>query len=182
MIQDLKTLRPLLEQFIGFGKKEVYKKGDILLREGKICRKLFFIEKGVLRFYYLNKDGQDITHWFLLENDFITEINSFLQQVESEYYLEVLEDCTLVSCTFDNYQKISNSFPEVHQLWNTILAKILLEFGEKIKDLQFRDAKTRYDNLLIKYPTISQRVALKHIASYLGITQQSLSRIRKKNL
>ncbi|BDS10439.1 Crp/Fnr family transcriptional regulator [Aureispira anguillae] len=180
MREKNKPLEHLIEPFLSFSQKEVYKKGTILLEEGKICRKLYFIKEGTLRFYYLNEEGEDITHWFLLEGDFITEINSFIEQSESEYYLEVLEDCTLHTCSYDSFIKINELFPEVSQLWNTILAKFLLELGEKIKDLQFRDAKTRYNNLLQKHPSITQRVALKHIASYLGITQQSLSRIRKK--
>jgi len=177
---NLNFNKTLLESFLKFSKKEVHPKGTILLEEGKLCRKLYFIEKGVLRFYYYNKKGDDVTHWFLLENDFITEINSFIERFESEYYLEVLEDCTLYACTIQDFQQFSSVFPKAEQLWVLVLSKCLIEFGEKIKDLQFRDAKTRYNNLLKKHPSILQRVALKHIASYLGITQQSLSRIRKQ--
>lgn len=174
------ALKNLIEPFLSLSEREVYPKGATLLEEGKICRKLFFVEKGILRFYYINEEGEDITHWFLLENDFVTEINSFIQQEASEYYLETLEDSVVYTCSYDSFSNITELFPDAHQLWNIILAKSLLELGEKIKDLQFRDAKTRYDNLLEKHPTITQRVSLKHIASYLGIAQPSLSRIRKK--
>lgn len=179
MFDDLESMKPLLGQFLQLGKTETFKKGDILLREGKICRKLFYVKEGVLRFYYENNEGQDITHWFLMEEDFITEINSLLEQVGSDYYLEALEDCTLITFTMEDLLKVINVFPEINMLWTVLMARMLVELGEKIKDLQFRDAKTRYDNLLDKYPDILQRVSLKHIASYLGITQQSLSRIRK---
>lgn len=171
----------LLQSLKNFCTKEEHSKGTILLKEGSMCKKVYFVEKGTLRFYYINDEGLDITHWFLLENQFITEVTSFLEKTGSEYYLEVLEDCTLYSFTYETYSKINSIFPEAHQLFSSVLIKLLLEFGEKIKDLQFRNAKTRYDNLLAKHPDILQRVALKHIASYLGITQQSLSRIRKIN-
>lgn len=179
MFQYSDIIKPQLEKFLALGKKEEYKKGEIILRAGKIYRKLYFVREGILRFYYTSEQGNDITHWFLMEESFITDINSFIAQEESEYSLEVLEDCSLVSFTLDDFLEINTNSLEVNRLLNFILSKLLIEFGEKIKDLQFREAKTRYDNLIKKHPTILQRVPLKYIASYLGITQQSLSRIRK---
>jgi CRP-like cAMP-binding protein len=170
----------LFKVFAEIAKKEEHHKGVQLLEAGKICRKLYFIEKGALRFYYIDEEGKDITHWFLFENDFITELESFLLRKESDYSIEVLEDTILYSIEFDAYQKLMDTFPEIDNLWNIVLTKGIIDLGEKIKDLQFRDATTRYNNLLKKHPNILQRVSLGHIASYLGITQQSLSRIRKQ--
>jgi CRP-like cAMP-binding protein len=177
---DARHLQELFEMFSKIAKKEEYRKGDEILRAGRICRKLYFIEKGALRFYYIDKEGKDITHWFLFENDFVTELESFLFKKESDYFIEALEDSVLYSIEFETYQKLSDTYSGIDKLWNVILTKGVIDLGEKAKDLQFRDAKTRYDNLLKKYPNILQRVALGDIASYLGITQQSLSRIRKQ--
>jgi CRP-like cAMP-binding protein len=177
---DEHQLQELFEIFSRISKKEEHNKGETLLRAGRICRKLYFIEKGALRFYYINEEGKDITHWFLFENDFITELESFLFKKESDYSIEVLEDTVLYSMDFEAYQNLSSTFPEIDKLWSVILTKGVVDLGEKIKDLQFRNAKTRYDNLLEKHTDILQRVSLGHIASYLGITQQSLSRIRKQ--
>lgn len=177
---DIGNLQELFEMFSRVAKREEHNKGTDLLRAGRICRKVYFIEKGALRFYYIDKEGKDITHFFLFENDFITELESFLLKKESDYSIEVLEDSVLYSMEFEAYQKLSSAFPEIDKLWSVVLTKGVIDLGEKIKDLQFRDAKTRYKNLLEKHPNILQRVSLGHIASYLGITQQSLSRIRKQ--
>lgn len=157
-----------------------YPKGTILLREGGLCRHLYFIQKGSLRFFYVDEEGKDITHWFSFEGDFMTEVNSFFSQAPSDFYLETLEDSEIFSLSLESMEILSNNFTEFNQLEKMIYRNAVLELGEKIKDLQFRDAKTRYDNLLKKQEDILLRVPLGHIASYLGITQQSLSRIRRR--
>jgi CRP-like cAMP-binding protein len=177
---DIGNLQELFEMFARVAKKEEHNKGETLLRAGRICRKVYFIEKGALRFYYIDNEGKDLTHVFLFENDLVTELESFLLKKESDYSIEVLEDSVLYSMEFEAYQKLSSAFPEIDKLWSVVLTKGVIDLGEKVKDLQFRDAKTRYKNLLEKYPDILQRVSLGHIASYLGMTQQSLSRIRKQ--
>ena len=168
------------KELLTSGKREDWEKGKHLLREGEICKKLFFVEKGALRFYYNNEEGKDITHWFLFENDIITEINSFLGQEPSKYFLETLEDSVVYTFPLEEIIRLTNGNDGLQKLWIIILSRLLIDFGEKVKDLQFRDAKTRYANLISKYPKIEQRVSLGDIASYLGITQQSFSRIRKE--
>ena len=168
-----------MDAFTSISHLKNYPKGKILLREGAICRHLYFIQKGCLRFYYNDEEGKDITHWFSFEGDFMTEVNSFYSQAPSDFYLETLEDSQILTLSLANIERLSNNFPEYNKMERMIYRKALLELGEKIKDLQFRDAKTRYDNLIKKQEDILMRVPLGHIASYLGITQQSLSRIRR---
>jgi len=169
-----------IEAIINAAKVKSFPKGEILLMEGTICRTLYFIEKGALRFYYIDEDGNDITHWFSFEGSFMTEVDSFFSQLPSDFYLETLEDSELVTFSLDSFETLSNQFPEFTTIEKIIYRKSLVELGEKIKDLQFRNAKIRYENLIKKQEDILQRVALGHIASYLGITQQSLSRIRRE--
>ena len=157
-----------------------FAKGAILLTEGAICRHVYYIQKGCLRFYYVDEKGNDITHWFAFEGDFMTEINSFFGQVPSEFYLETLEDCELLTFSYESMETLADTFPEFNRMEKMIYRKTLLELGEKIMDLQFRDAKTRYFNLINKHEDILLRVPLGHTASYLGVTQQSLSRIRRQ--
>lgn len=161
-------------------KLENHSKESILLKEGDLCRKLYTIQKGCLRFYYIDTEGKDITHWFSFEGDFMTELNSFFSQAPSDFYLETLEDCQLLTLNLDDIKVLSKEFPEYYIMESIVLRNAALELGEKIKDLQFRDAKTRYLNLIKKQEDILLRVSLGHIASYLGITQQSLSRIRRQ--
>ena len=93
--QHIKMTPELQAALMQYIKIETHKKGSQLLIEGDICRKMYFVEKGIIRFYYTNDAGKDITHWFALEQSFLTEVVSFFSQTESEYYLETLEDCTL---------------------------------------------------------------------------------------
>ena len=179
MFKDQRNIDSLINILKENSTQEFHPKGEILLKAGVIFKKLYFIKKGAIRFYYINDNGDDITHWFIFDNDFVTELDSFYRGSPSQYYMETLEDTELLVLTQEQNQSLFVKHPNLLVLWNEIMADYLVQFGEKVKDLQFRDAKTRYDNLILKYPDILQRVALGHIASYLGMTQQSLSRIRR---
>lgn len=157
---------------------EEHKKGTTLLQEGDICRKLYFVEKGMIRFFYTNEMGKDITHWFAPEQSFLTEVVSYFNQSPSQYYLEVLEDSTLLTITLDGLNFLLDNFPELERFGRIFSLQMAVEFGQKIIDLQFRTAQERYQLLIKKHPDILKRASLGHIASFLGITQQSLSRIR----
>lgn len=159
-----------------------FKKGEVLLKEGDVCKHVYLIYKGSLRFFYIDEKGNDITHWFGFEGDSITEVNSFYGQVPSSFYMETIEDCELLVFSLKSIQLLSAKYPEFNKIEKMVYRKTIIEMGQKIIDLQFRDARTRYDNLLKKQDDILQRVPLGHIASYLGITQQSLSRIRRQRV
>ncbi|MDB4286260.1 Crp/Fnr family transcriptional regulator [bacterium] len=161
-------------------KIERHPKAAILLREGEVCRKVFFVEKGCLRFYYYDDEGKDITHWFVFEGEFITEIDSVFQQKPSEFYIEALEDCTLNTFIFADFIALIGEHKQITMFSFMLMMKSIIELGEKVKDLQFRNAEIRYKNLIEKHSDILLRVPLSYIASYLGITQQSLSRIRRE--
>lgn len=161
-------------------KIELHKKADILLREGEYCRKVFFVEKGCLRFFYYDDTGKDITHWFIFEGEYITEVDSIFQQKPSEFYLEALEDCTLNTFVLADFTTLIAEHKQMISFGFMMMIKSIIELGEKVKDLQFRNAETRYNNLIKKHSDILLRVPLGYIASYLGITQQSLSRIRRQ--
>jgi len=178
--EEIKLSPAFLEALSQKFKLEKHSKESILLREGDLCRKLYVIQKGCLRFYYINEEGKDITHWFSFEGDFMTELNSFYSQTPSDFYLETLEECQLLTLNLADIKVLAKDFPEFYMMESMLLRNAALELGEKIKDLQFRDAKTRYLNLIKKQEDILFRVSLGYIASYLGITQQSLSRIRRQ--
>lgn len=93
-------------------KLENHSKESILLREGDLCRQVYVIQKGCLRFYYIDAEGKDITHWFSFEGDFMTELNSFFSQTPSDFYLETLEECQLLTLNLDDIKVLSKDFPE----------------------------------------------------------------------
>ena len=156
-----------------------YPKNHLLHVENKVCRHSFFIEKGAARIYHF-KDGKDITSHFAFEGEAITAIDSLLQRKRSKYNIELLEDSTLYSVS---YEEMENLYQKsiIHERYGRLfLQQVYVELVERMEDIQFHTAQERYDNLLIKQPHILKRVALKHIASYLGITQETLSRVRAK--
>ncbi|RBW59394.1 Crp/Fnr family transcriptional regulator [Tenacibaculum sp. E3R01] len=154
------------------------KKGDVLVKEGQNSDKAFFIVKGSARAYYL-KDGKDITDWFAFENDFICAINSFFQKIPSPHYIEVLEETLLLETSRDNIMKLSNEYHAFEKLTNKVATKTMLKLQARIVSMQFQSAEQKYQNILLAYPQITQRVPLTHIASFIGITLETLSRIRK---
>jgi CRP/FNR family transcriptional regulator, anaerobic regulatory protein len=156
------------------------KKENILLQEGKICRHLYFLESGLLRFFTL-KNGNDITKYFTDIPYCFTSIKSFENQIPATENIETLEDTVLWAMTFESVQSLQNL-----PVWNTFTRKLVQEVqvytDEILEDLQSETAENRYKKMLFENDPLLQRVPLKHIASYLGIAPQSLSRIRKSVL
>ncbi len=153
------------------------KKETILLQEGKICRHLYFLESGLLRFFIL-KNGNEITKYFTDIPYCFTSIKSFDAQIPATESIETVEDTVLWAMTFDNVQSLLG-LPS----WSTFTRKLIQEVqtytDEILEEMQTETAENRYKKMLLDNDPLLQRVPLKHIASYLGIAPQSLSRIRK---
>lgn len=155
------------------------KKGEILISEGKICNQLFFIKKGFLRgFHYQN--GKEITAWFGFENDFATATYSFVSQRIGYENVEVIEDSILYVITHEDLDNIYQNHPEFNYIGRLLTGKYYIDLMERTLCLQFQTAKQSYDQLVATHPHILKRASLGHIASYLGISQETLSRIRAK--
>lgn len=152
-------------------------KGQILVREGDYSYELYYVAKGGARAYYL-KDGKTITDWFAFENDFISSIVSFFLGVPSQHYIEVLEDSTLLVLQLKDIETLCDTYHDFERLARITTTKTMLQLQQRIVSLQFNSSKERYDSLLERFPQIELRAPLGDIASYLGITQETLSRIR----
>ncbi|ADY50795.1 putative transcriptional regulator, Crp/Fnr family [Pseudopedobacter saltans DSM 12145] len=161
-------------------KQKEYQKLDILKNYGEVANTLYFIEKGLCRIYYVNESGKDITYGFYKEGDFISIAESFFTQSPSVYCVESLEDCLVAAISFRDFVNLNNEFPAIEKVKSHVLQYFLLIATSRIVALQFQSAQQRYDALLEQQPEILQRAPLGHIASYLGITQETLSRIRAK--
>jgi CRP-like cAMP-binding protein len=155
--------------------------GDTIVKEGQYANKAYFIIKGCARAYYL-KDGKDITDWFGFENDFISSINSFYLDIPSPHYIETLEPSVLLEISKEHINAIANKYPEFDKLEKIVVIKTMLKLQQRIVSVQFETAAQKYMNLLNIRPDIIQRIPLTHIASYLGITLETLSRIRKERI
>lgn len=148
-----------------------------IVKEGQFADKTYFISTGSARAFYL-KDGKDITDWFAFENDFISSINSFFLNIPSPHYIEVLEPTVLLEISRDKIIYLSDKYKEFDRLGKLIVTKTMLQLQQRVVSIQFEAAQQKYENILKIRPDITQRVPLTHIASYLGITLETLSRIR----
>lgn len=155
-------------------------KSHTIVREGEYSYELYFVVKGGARAYYL-KDGKTITDWFAFENDFISSIVSFFLGVPSQHYIEVFEDSTFMVLQLKDIEMLCDKYHEFERLARMSTTKTMLQLQQRIVSLQFKSSQERYDSLLEKYPQIELRAPLGDIASYLGITQETLSRIRSSN-
>ena len=152
-------------------------KGKFLFEQGKICRHIFFIEKGLFRVYYYSNIGKDITAWFSAEQTFMTAIDSFYHHKPTNDFCEALEDSVVYSIKYSDFELLLDS-EEGGRLAFHVLYEITRKMTETIAGIKFQTAEERYNTLIMNYPFILQRASLGHIASYLGITQETLSRIR----
>ena len=156
---------------------EYIKKGDVLFRPEGFSQKIIFIEKGLIRTYYL-KDGKDITYLFLSENSFLTPVECVFYNRPAPYGWEALEKCEIRVADYRNFELSFTEVPGMEKFIRVLLVNVLHTIAEKLYAIQFQTAQDRYKKLLETQPDILLRAPLGHIASYLGITQQTLSVIR----
>jgi CRP-like cAMP-binding protein len=156
---------------------KTYDKPTIIVKEGQYADKTYFFAKGCARAFYL-KDGKDITDWFAFEGDFINSIVSFFNNVPSPHYIEVLEPSVLLEFSRDNVFNLTEKYLDFERLSRVAITKTMLQLQQRVVDIQFETAQQRYDSLIKIRPDMTLRVPLTHIASYLGITLETLSRIR----
>ncbi len=187
--QEVKALQQFIEKYVtipeadwrlitkSFRKRQV-KRSEVILESGKVCRHLYFLESGLLR-YFIVKDGEEKNKFFTIAPYFFTSQYSFNNQTPAKETIQAIEDSIIWETTLEkNHQLLELSS------WNQFAQKITQEvqfFTEEIlEELQTETAENRYLKLLNSQPELLQRIPLKHLASYLGIAPQSLSRIRKK--
>ncbi|SFF59622.1 Crp/Fnr family transcriptional regulator [Thermoflexibacter ruber] len=158
--------------------KRTIQKDEILLQEGKICRHLYFIESGLLR-YYVNKDGNNITKYFTEAPYCFTSQVSFTAETPATENIQAIEKSVIWQTTL----KQANDLLELKS-WSTFVRKLIQEVQyyteEILQEIQTETAENRYKKMIETNPQLLQRVPLKYLASYFGIAPQSLSRIRKK--
>lgn len=157
---------------------EKFPKGHFLYQKGEICQRIFFIEKGFARSYYISRNGKDITAWFTSDNDFVTALDSFSTKKPSRMNCELLEPSLVLSIDYSQMETMLKKNPELAGMAFYITMQILKKHSEYISSIKFQSAKERFHALMNDYPSIFLRVPLGHIASYLGMTQETLSRMR----
>ena len=150
----------------------------VLLREGEVSKKAYFIEKGCLRLWYIS-NGKDITFQFFFENEGVSSFESFNTGKPGLFTIETIEPCVLHWIHKEDFDVILKEDPLIKEQIHAVTVERQLKYMSHFLSFQKDTPKQRYANLLEEKPHIIKRVPLQYIASYLGITPVSLSRIRK---
>ena len=156
-----------------------YKKGDLLLEEGQISTDTYFVLEGCVRQYFL-VDGEEKTNNFFTESQWVVSLNSFNPDLVSKFFLECCEDCSLVVGNSKKGDELFKKFPKLETVSRKVMEKVFAE-QQEIMGSYFTDSPgQRYLKLQETRPDLFQRIPQYHIASYIGVKPESLSRIRKR--
>jgi CRP-like cAMP-binding protein len=179
LIKRLKEDTAHWEETRTFFQEREIKAKTTLVKEGDISRNLYFIQEGCLRLWF-NNEGKDITFQFFFENQAVSSFESFLEKKPSQFSLESIEPCKLVLLSREHFDLLFKLYPDLKDGFQKILIQRLGNYANlflsRIKD----SPEKRYHELLAHHPEILQRIPQHYIASYLGITPISLSRIRNR--
>ena len=153
------------------------RKDEFILREGDVCRNLYFIKKGALWCFYYVKD-EAVSDWFFWENETVVAIGSFYDQVPSEEAIQALEDCELFYISFDELEYLYKHFIEFNVIGRVLTVKYLKVFHQHARMIRTTSAADRYQQLLKSQPAFIQRIPLGHLASWLNMSRETFSRKR----
>lgn len=159
-----------------------YKEGDYFLEAGKVSNQVGFIIDGVFRVCYYNNSGDEITRYFLQETNFIVDINSYNTGIPSTEYIQSVTDSSVIILSHKSMSELSRTIVIWDKLISKITSKALSEKIARVSIMMPQDASERYDFFLDNFPNIANRVPLQYIASYIGVTKSSLSRLRRTNI
>ncbi len=160
--------------------KVTFTKNDFLLKEGQVCNDFLFLESGFLRVFTFDTEGNEVTTNFYRQNSIVFEVASYFKRTTSQEYIQALTDCCCWKINYTQFQNIFHSIPEFREFGRTNLVNGFIALKLRTMSMINSTAEQRYEHLLNTRPDIFQNVPLKFIASYLGITDTSLSRIRKE--
>lgn len=156
------------------------KRNTIILAQGEVCDKFYFLEKGCMRTYYITEEGQEKTRLISFDNTPVTVLTSFINLKPSVEYIDVLEDSELLSMPQADFFRLLDEIPSWALFYRKILELAFAFQNNRIEDLVTLSAKERYEKLLKERPHYIQRLSNKIVASYLGISQETLSRLKSK--
>mgnify|MGYP003576195652 FL=1 len=159
-------------------KSKTYKKKTLLLRQGEVCKFEAYIVKGCVKKYYIDQSGNEVILQFAVEDWWISDIGSFSEQKPSNLFIETLEDTELLVIDYESKELLFQEIPNLERVFRIMLQRAYSVLESRFYATVSHSAETRYLEFIKKYPTIPQRVPQQQIASYLGITPESLSRIK----
>jgi len=154
-------------------------KNSLILRESEVCHYLYVLQSGLVRMYHI-KDGKEINSLFIDEGYFFTAPDSFYNRHPSYHFIETLQQSTIARIHFNKLDQLYKTYPELNYVGRVITENYFVWSEERLFLLRKNNAEERYQYFLDHYPNLLQKIPLKFIASYLGMNEETLSRIRNK--
>jgi CRP-like cAMP-binding protein len=154
-------------------------KKKLLLKSGALCEHVYFIKEGALR-GFIKEGAKDITTWITVENEMVTSIASLDNRDPSVENIQAIEDCKMLAISYENLEELYSKFPEFNIVTRKILQRYYRDAEGRAFIARLTKAENKYQYFLDKHANLINRIPLKYIASFLGITQETLSRVRKK--
>lgn len=186
-LSSYKKINPkLTDEELDFVKSNIsikkLKKKQILIRENEFQNSIAFIYSGLVRSYFLDENGKEINNAFFSENEFVTDYLAFIKQKRTKYTFQCLEDCVLISIPYETVEAAYDNYKNFANFGRKIAEWALENRTKKHESFLFETAEERYLRFITENKNILNRISSTHLASYLGIERQSLSRIRSKIL
>jgi CRP/FNR family transcriptional regulator len=150
------------------------------LQKDQVQNEMSFIYQGLVRSFYIDEKGNEITIQFIKEGEYIADYSAFITQKPTKFYIQCIEPCILVNISFLTIQEAYFEFKNFENYGRKIAEAILVNKQNRIESFLFQNAESRYLNFLKQNPSLINRISITHLCSYLGIERQSLTRIRKK--
>ena len=183
VIAILNYFHPLSSGVIEFIKQHSYfvsfNKGELLLEEGQVCEHIYFIKKGVVR-GFIKEGKKEITTWITGEGEMVSSILTFEEKGSSIENMQAIEDCEMLALTLIDLQNLYDQFPEFNIVSRKLLEQYYSDAERRAFIARLTNAETKYKQFLTLYSHFANRIPLTYIASFLGITLETLSRVRRK--
>lgn len=171
------TELPILYKYI---KQIQVEKKELLLEEGQICKSNYFVEQGCLRMYYINNKAEEQTFQFALENWWMTDFFSFIDQTPSQYYIQAIEKSEIIYIDTHSQDELFSKLPQLESYFRNVLQRLSAANQVRLKNIYELSKEEIFYNFNSSFPDFVQRVPQYMLASYLGITAEYVSRLRKK--
>ena len=169
-----------LSTILSYFKPLMVKKNELLLTHGQTSQRTFFVGQGCLRIYFINEEGQEATRYFAFENQFATALASFITGEPSEEFIQAAEHTELLYITHDDFYHLLEIIPQWEKFYRSYLERAYVHNTKRLMSFLIQDASEKYRQLLNENPIIVQRLSNKMVASYLNISQETLSRVKGK--
>lgn len=166
-----------LPVFLSAWQQWTYQRDQAVLREQQVADYIWFIEKGAIRIFY-RKEEKDITEWLALDQQFFMSITSFFQRTPSRLVIHALEPSKIWGIHYNTFIQLADQHHEIEKMLRKMVTSSLILSQIRMESIQFETAHQRYQRLLQQSPNIINRVPVHYIASFLGVTKETLSRIR----